>query len=117
MKFIIDTQLPPRLAKFLAGKGFDAIHTTRFRNGHLLDDEAIRLIAKTEGRIIVSKDVDFFDRYLVKGAPPQVLLLRLGNMSNSDLLARFDAHLRLIQQLFDDGAGLVQFFPDSVVRF
>lgn len=117
MKFIVDTQLPPRLAKFLAGKGFDAIHTTKFPDGHLLDDKSIHRIAKTEDRIIISKDADFFDRCLVKGVPPRVLLLRLGNVSNAGLLAQFDTQLPLIQELFEDGAGLIQFFPDSVVRF
>lgn len=117
MKFIVDTQLPPRLAKFLSAKGFDAIHTTRLPEGHLLDDESIRRIAKLEERIVVTKDIDFFDRYLVKGFPPRVLLLRLGNASNSELLATIEAQLPLILELFDDGAGLIQLQPDSIVRF
>lgn len=28
LKFIIDTQLPPKLAKFLRTKGFPSVHTT-----------------------------------------------------------------------------------------
>lgn len=55
MRFIVDTQLPPRLAKFLKDKGFDTLHTTDFRDGHLLDDETIRKIAISENRIIISK--------------------------------------------------------------
>ncbi|TAK41244.1 MAG: hypothetical protein EPO28_08890 [Saprospiraceae bacterium] len=117
MKFIVDTQLPPRLSKFLSGKGFDAIHTTRFPDGHLLDDEAIRRIAKAEDRIIVTKDSDFFDHYLVKGAPPCVLLFRMGNLSNKELLVQFEKHLPQVQQLFEDGAGLVEFYEGSLVRF
>ena len=45
MKFLIDTQLPPKLAKYLSSKGYDAIHTTFFPNGHLLGDDEI-IIAK-----------------------------------------------------------------------
>jgi len=48
MKFLVDTQLPPRLAKFLSSKGFDANHTSRYPEGYFLDDEAIRRIAKTK---------------------------------------------------------------------
>ncbi|MBI1225134.1 MAG: hypothetical protein GC192_07825 [Bacteroidetes bacterium] len=117
MKFLIDTQLPPRLAKFLSGKGIDANHTSRYPDGYFLDDEAIRRIAKAEERTIITKDSDFFDHYLVKGAPPRVLLLRMGNLSNIELLAQFEKHLPQVQQLFDDGAELVEFYEERLVRY
>jgi predicted nuclease of predicted toxin-antitoxin system len=117
MKFLVDTQLPLTLAKFLSSKGFDANHTSRYPDGYFLDDEAIRRIAKSEDRIIVTKDSDFLDRFLVKGAPPCVLLLRMGNLSNSELLAQFEKHLTQVQELFEDGAGLVEFYEESLVRF
>ncbi len=118
MKFIVDTQLPPRLAKSLVDKGFDAIHTTYFTDGHLLDDESIRQIAISKDRIIISKDSDFFDSFLIRGAPPRVLLLRFGNITNKNLIALFEAQLPLIEQLFDkDETTLVEFFADKLVRF
>ena len=45
-------------------------------------------IAIAQNRIIVTKDSDFFDRYLLKGAPPKVLLLEIGNTKNT-ILFRF----------------------------
>ncbi len=118
MKFIVDTQLPPRLAKSLIDKGFDAIHTSSFPDGHLLDDESIRQIAISDDRIIISKDSDFFDSFFVKGAPPRVLLLRFGNISNRNLITLFEVQLPIIEQLFDkDGASLVEFFTDKLVQF
>lgn len=36
LKFIVDTQLPPKLSELLTTLGFDAIHTTFFPAGHLL---------------------------------------------------------------------------------
>jgi predicted nuclease of predicted toxin-antitoxin system len=50
MRFIIDTQLPPRLASFLESKGHDSIHTTHFENGHLLQDKNIIDIAINQNR-------------------------------------------------------------------
>ncbi len=47
LKFIIDTQLPPKLAHKLNFLGAEAIHTTYFPEGHLLDDAEIREIANT----------------------------------------------------------------------
>jgi predicted nuclease of predicted toxin-antitoxin system len=109
LKFIIDTQLPPKLARFLATKGSDAIHTTFFPDGHLLQDKEIRAIAIQEHRIIITKDNDFFDSYLAQGAPPCVLLLQFGNIKNNELLAYFDQEFKYIEALFDGGAELVFF--------
>ncbi len=73
MKFLVDTQLPPRLAQHLTDKGYDSVHTTFYLDGHLLDDEAIIVIAKQEGCSVVTKDSDFLDNFVLKGAPPKVL--------------------------------------------
>lgn len=51
LKFIVDTQLPPQLAYSLKDLGADAIHTTYFEDGHLLDDREIIKIAIQEGWI------------------------------------------------------------------
>jgi predicted nuclease of predicted toxin-antitoxin system len=75
IKFIVDTQLPPKLSKHLLSEGYDSIHTTDFPEGHFLKDHEIIEIATNEDRIIITKDQDFFDYYLLKGAPPKVLLL------------------------------------------
>lgn len=56
MKFIVDTQLPPRLAIYLREKGYDTIHTTHFEEGHLLSDEEIILAAQKQDRVVVTKD-------------------------------------------------------------
>lgn len=49
------------LATYLRWKGADAIHTTHFPEGHLLQDADIAKIALREQRIIVTKDSDFPD--------------------------------------------------------
>ena len=109
LKFIIDTQLPPKLAKFLRDKGFSAIHTTYFPNGHLLDDKTIVQIAIRDNLIIITKDSDFLDNYLIHGVPPKVLLLQFGNISNADLLTLFDTNLPNIEKTFTGGADFITF--------
>lgn len=78
LRFIVDTQLPPLLSHYFVSKGQDSIHTTFFKDGHLLQDAEISEIAKRENRIIVTKDSDFLERYVLHGAPPKVLLLQFG---------------------------------------
>ena len=115
MRFIVDTQLPPRLASFLESKGHDCIHTTHFENGHLLQDAEIIIIAVDQSRTIISKDSDFSDNYYLKGAPPKILLLQFGNISNNDLIEYFEQYLDIIIGVFEGGADYVQFSRGGIV--
>jgi predicted nuclease of predicted toxin-antitoxin system len=116
-QFIIDTQLPPKLAGFLRQKGFDAIHTTHFKEGHLLKDKEIIEISIRESRIIITKDKDFLDQYILKGAPPKVLLLETGNMSNRDLFALMDEMLEQIVDLFEMNHNLVILQINNIIAY
>ncbi len=67
---------------------------------------------------LFQKDSNFFDSFLIKGAPPQILLLRFGNISNKDLIVLFGAQLSLLDKMFkEDKTGPVEFFPDRLVQF
>ncbi|WP_338814605.1 hypothetical protein V9L05_04955 [Bernardetia sp. Wsw4-3y2] len=46
IKFIVDTQLPARLAHYITSIGYQTTHTTFYEEGHLLDDNTIVIIAK-----------------------------------------------------------------------
>ena len=116
-KFMVDTQLPSVLATYLCHKGLDAIHTTYFQEGHLLQDAEIRDIATEENRIVVTKDKDFLEHFLLKGIPPKVLLLQFGNIKNNDLLEMFGLHLSEILLLFEEEAELVVFSRENVVSY
>ena len=92
MKFIVDTQLPPRLATYLTEQGYDCVHTTDFEDGHLLEDDEIILIATEQDRTVITKDSDFSEYFLLRGAPPTVLLIEFGNIGNAQLIALFDQY-------------------------
>ncbi|MEM1124979.1 MAG: DUF5615 family PIN-like protein [Bacteroidota bacterium] len=117
LKFIIDTQLPYTLVKRLKALGADAIHTTYFSDGHLLDDYQIIEIAIEQGRIIITKDSDFQDNFLLKGTPPKILLLKLGNISNKDLFAMIEAVYNDVSELFEGGNGMVVLSKNSVIGY
>ena len=65
MKFLVDNQLPPMLARFLVTQDHDVRHVTDLGLGDA-DDERLRQRAAEEGRVIISKDEDFALRvYLI----------------------------------------------------
>lgn len=73
MKFVVDAQLPARLASFLVAAGHDAVHTTHLPDGNRTTDAAIAEFADREGRVVVTKDRDFRDGHLLGGSPRRLL--------------------------------------------
>src|SRR5580700_4730945 len=93
MKFIVDAQLPRRLARELVSAGHDAMHTLDLAKGNRTPDKEITSIASAEGRVVVTKDEDFVTQFLLRGAPPKLLLVSTGNISNDALSHLIAANL------------------------
>ncbi len=101
IKFIIDAQLPYSLAEMLKAKGFDVIHTDDLPNKERTTDNEIRIVAKEENRIVISKDNDFFDSYILTKSPSRLLLISTGNIVNKYLFVIFEKHIDLITTYFE----------------
>ncbi len=85
MKFVVDAQLPRRLASQLAAAGHDAVHTLDLPQGNRTPDRDIASIAVSQKRVVVTKDQDFVTQFLLRGAPPKLFLVSTGNISNEAL--------------------------------
>lgn len=107
MRFLVDAQLPPALARFLASLGEEAIHVLDV--GLLAaDDAAIWTFALQNDWIIISKDEDFPIRASVSKACPRIVWVRVGNCSKAKLLETFHKHWDSIKQELAGGAFLVE---------
>lgn len=100
MKFIIDAQLPQLLAIWLENQGVDAIHTLKLPKANHSDDQEIITIADQEDRIVISKDSDFFDDHILRGRPKKLLIIKTGNIKNSELIRLFESNFDKIERLF-----------------
>jgi predicted nuclease of predicted toxin-antitoxin system len=87
MNFLVDAQLPRRMVAWLSVAGCDAIHTLDLPAVNRTTDEQVNAIADREQRVVVTKDADFVDSYLLRGRPSKLLLISTGNISNRDLEA------------------------------
>ena len=92
MKFLIDAQLPMRLARLLQLAGYDTIHTLNLPQKNSTSDNEINSFSILDNRIVVSKDRDFMDSFLIQQKPYKLLLITTGNISNNELLNLFRAH-------------------------
>ena len=93
MKFLIDAQLPARLAQFLNRAGHDVVHTAGLPHGNRSTDSQIAQHADTEDRVVVTKDQDFRDGNLLGRSPRKLLVIATGNITNDALLSLFELHL------------------------
>ena len=84
-KFLLDAQLPRRLKSLFEEFGFESIHTLDLPNKNRTPDKELIQICLEENCIIVTKDNDFVESYLLSGKPEKLLLLSCGNLSNSAL--------------------------------
>jgi predicted nuclease of predicted toxin-antitoxin system len=107
VKFLIDNQLPAALAQYLRDRGFDCQHVMEAGLGDALDSEICRY-AENQGRIIISKDEDFF--YFAKrpGAKINFIWVRLGNCRTPALLAAFERSWARIESSLKAGDQVIE---------
>lgn len=89
MKFLVDNQLPPALARFLAARGVQCQHVIDL---NLTDatDARIWEYASQNQCVVISKDEDFLYLANASGAKALFIWIRLGNCRTKALLAAFE---------------------------
>lgn len=102
MKFLIDAQLPLALAHFIRWNESECLHVCDLPLKDRTSDSEIRRICNQEGYILITKDRDFLDSYLIRGIPAKLLLISTGNISNRILLDIMKQNWQAIKELFAD---------------
>ena len=106
MRFVVDAQLPPALARRIESFGHIAEHVADRGLAKAADNE-IRAVAAEIGAVIVTKDEDFaVHRVLHEG--PAIVWVRIGNTRRAELLRRFEAELPQIVAALERGEALVE---------
>ncbi len=109
MKFLINAQLPPALARWLRDIGHEAEHVDDVGLLHARD-LAIWQFALQNQFVLLTKDEDFAVRSVSVGAEakPVVVWLRVGNTNNRDLRTWMEQRLSAVFSLVDQGNQLIE---------
>ena len=102
MKFLIDAQLPYSLKQIFISRGHDCIHTSEMQMGNETPDKIINSISVVEQRIVITKDSDFLESFIVKKEPYKLMLIlvKLGNATKNELLQFFsDSFDEIIEKI------------------
>jgi predicted nuclease of predicted toxin-antitoxin system len=98
MKLLFDQNLSPRLVEMLA----DCYPASTHVLPHTLDcasDEVVWAFAREHGYTLVTKDSDFHELSVLRGSPPKVVWMRVGNCSTIQIEAILRKHVPDIQKL------------------
>jgi predicted nuclease of predicted toxin-antitoxin system len=106
VKLLLDHNISHKLVARLADV-FPGSTQTRLLNLGRTNDPQLWLIAQTHGYVLVTKDSDVAELAVLRGAPPKVIWLRMGNCTTSAVERTLRANIAAIIELVRD--------PDQVV--
>lgn len=116
MKFLCDVHIPLQLAKHITQKGFECIHVNNILDGFFTKDSDISKFVDQNKLILITKDRDFKNSFLLKGIPARLIKINLGNVSNDRLIGMLEQHLVQIQKFYDDfDSFMIELEPDGTL--
>ena len=110
MKLLFDHNLSHKLIASLSDIYPESSHT-RFLEFSRAADLELWFHARTHGFVIVTKDEDFSELILLRGSPPKVIWLRLGNCGTAAVERTLRKHADAISQFIaDDDRVILELF-------
>jgi predicted nuclease of predicted toxin-antitoxin system len=97
VRLLLDENLSESVLPALADLYPDSLHVRLLGAGGASDERVWRL-AKEHGCVLVTRDEDFLRLSIVRGAPPKVVWLALGNCSNQEVIHLMKTHRQAIEE-------------------
>jgi predicted nuclease of predicted toxin-antitoxin system len=86
---LLDAHLPPSLKQVFIANGYYCIHTLDLELQNKTPDQDINKISIEQQLIVVTKDSDFYDTFLLEQQPYKLILVKPGNTSKRELIQFF----------------------------
>ena len=106
MKLLLDHNISHKLCARLSDLYPESSHT-RFLHFERAADPEIWFHARTHGFMVVTKDKDIAEFAVLKGAPPKVVWLRMGNCNTRAVEAALRANFEKILALAEHPESIV----------
>ena len=91
----------------------DSIHTLDLPKKNQTSDLDLIKLADSQNRIIITKDSDFLDNFILNNSPRKLLIVTTGNTSNNSLIDLFSNQLNTLIKIFAD-ASVVELSIDRI---
>jgi len=107
MRFLVDAQLPPALAKWIAEKGHSA-SAVRDQGLCNSDDGSIVNFSTESDWVVVTKDDDIVERAIGRKDGARVVWLRIGNSTNRALFAWLEPLWSEVVRQLEQGQRVIE---------
>jgi predicted nuclease of predicted toxin-antitoxin system len=101
MKILLDQNLSFKLCSKLRDIFPEIIHTKEVALDTATDEE-VWLYAKLNSCILISKDSDFIEKAVIKGHPPKIIWIKVGNCSTDKIELLLRKNQKLVQDFIAD---------------
>lgn len=108
MRFLCDVHIPYKLVNFLRTLEFEAIHVNEILDKWYSKDKDICTYADENDLIVVTKDTDFRNSFLIANMLKKLVRVKLGNLSTSILIRVISENLSDIQKLDAVGSFMIE---------
>ncbi|MEK6477466.1 DUF5615 family PIN-like protein [Catalinimonas sp. 4WD22] len=117
MKFLCDVHISYKIVKYLRALEFEAIHVNEILDKwHTKADAAdgdICTYADKNDSIVLTKDADFRNSFLISNTLKKLVKVNLGNLSTSALIDVLSENLQAIQKLNSRGGFMIELDQNS----
>jgi predicted nuclease of predicted toxin-antitoxin system len=114
VKFIVDANLPPALARWLTSEGYEAYHVSDIGMTRM-SDRAIWQRARDTGACLITKDEDFTLLQALDRSGPTVVWIRIGNALRRVLLRRLPGVWPAVLSAIERGDKVIEVRPSEAV--
>ena len=116
MNFLIDAQLPKLLSDFIGSRGHDSVHTSELPERNATTDSQIIEISTNERRVVITKDSDFLESFIVNRCPKKLVIVKTGNVCNADLMLVFKNNFEKVCSLLKENDLLEMSMTEIIVQ-
>lgn len=110
MKLLLDENLSRRVVPFLQ-TAYPGSTQVALAGMERASDLELWEYAKNGGFVIVTKDSDYYDLSLLRGAPPHVIWIKVGNVTKAKITQLLlDNHETIERLLLQDGMACVEIY-------
>lgn len=114
MRFLVDAQLLRRFVAWLQQVRHEAVHTLELPAANRTSDSEINRLSIVEQRIVITKDSDFVDSFVLARESWKLLLISTGNITNREIELLIKSNLASIVAGFET-ARFIELTRKSIV--
>ncbi len=114
MKAICDVHIAFKVMYFLQKNGVEAKHINRLMDSYFTIDRDICDFADRGDYVVITKDSDFLDSFLLMNSPKKLLKINLGNISTSRLISILEENMSYLKEFFEKNDGCIEIYEDRI---